>query len=260
VLLREIGTLFSTMNFSVPPSSEAYGRGVELRLTRPGRWRLRLARRWPAYSHQYGYPRATPYREWRNVLVFCDGTTTASSVRVFFDGRNVRKPSCTTTFRKLESQERPSSGHPRDEWARLHWRAGHARLLARPAKAEMLAEASAQSALRFAWETPESERRPDQSALLRHACWCRVIPTTPPPPASRAPPVPLCSNWSALRPPRCDARNHGATLDSYTFPRPIRPALATQLNQVCPNFFAFPGRRSQKSTRTARWLTSPRHP
>src|SRR5262249_54296727 len=81
------GVLFSTMNFGVPPSSESYGKGTEIRLTQSGEVEVRLVRRWPAYSITTITREQFASGEWRHLLVVCDGSTLARGVRVFVDGR-----------------------------------------------------------------------------------------------------------------------------------------------------------------------------
>ncbi len=80
------GPIFSTMNYSVPASSQQYGAGVEVRVTELGAIEVRTSRRWPAYSADIVTHETLPVGEWHHVLVSCDGSEKAKGLRVFIDG------------------------------------------------------------------------------------------------------------------------------------------------------------------------------
>src|SRR5262249_6123329 len=78
--------LFSTANFSVPPSAEQFAEGLQLRLTDSGVLDLRLAHRWPGYSIQLRTRDTLPLHEWRHLLARYDGSTAANGLHIFLDG------------------------------------------------------------------------------------------------------------------------------------------------------------------------------
>ncbi len=78
--------VFSTADFSLPPSSGSYGQGVEVRLTAQGAIDLRAIRRWPAYSANIVTKDFLPYRQWSHVLVICEKSGKAADLRVYIDG------------------------------------------------------------------------------------------------------------------------------------------------------------------------------
>ncbi len=80
------GSIFSTMNFGVPASSQQYGKGVEIRFTEDGAVEVRTARRWPAYSANIATQEKIPVGEWHHILVTCDGSEKAKGLRIFIDG------------------------------------------------------------------------------------------------------------------------------------------------------------------------------
>jgi len=80
-------TLFSTMNYSVPPSSASYGEGVGILLSADGAVEVRLARRWPAYSIDITTHDKAPMNEWCHLLITCNGSELAKGIHVFVDGR-----------------------------------------------------------------------------------------------------------------------------------------------------------------------------
>lgn len=85
------GPLLSTAKFSVPESADEYGAGVQIGLTSGGALEARLAIGWPGYSVDVISRQTAPVGEWRHVAVSWDGSTKASGVRLFMDGRECER-------------------------------------------------------------------------------------------------------------------------------------------------------------------------
>jgi hypothetical protein len=79
------GSIFSTANYKVDSSSQEYGRGVDLRVTKDGRIDLRVANRWPGYSAQVVTREKIPAGNWRRVAIGGDGGSAAKTLRIFID-------------------------------------------------------------------------------------------------------------------------------------------------------------------------------
>ena len=165
------GTLFSTMNFDVPESSESYGRGIEVRFTAEGAIEVRIARRWPAYSMNLITRDTVPVGEWRNILVTCDGPTVARGVRVFVDGQESfreilhdnNNPELAISGAALigssnERNSKPFVGALAD-----------LRLIGQPFDVDKLAAQAAGRTLSVAVDTPADARQPYQQELLKRA-------------------------------------------------------------------------------------------
>jgi mono/diheme cytochrome c family protein len=84
---NEQAPLFSTASFTVPESSDDYGRGVQIIVTASGAIEVRSAIRWPAYSANIVTRETLPLGEWQRVEVAWDGSTKSAGMRVFLNGR-----------------------------------------------------------------------------------------------------------------------------------------------------------------------------
>jgi hypothetical protein len=83
-----MGPIVSTMNFSPPPSSGAYGQGMQVRLTREGAVEVRVCTRWPAYSTTVVSLPTIPAEQWSHVAVVGRGNQ-ADGLQIFIDGEEV---------------------------------------------------------------------------------------------------------------------------------------------------------------------------
>jgi hypothetical protein len=83
----EPAPLFSTASFTVPESSDDYGKGVQILLTAAGAIEVRSAVRWPAYSANIITRETLPLGEWQCLAVACDGSIKSAGLRVFVNGR-----------------------------------------------------------------------------------------------------------------------------------------------------------------------------
>ncbi len=84
------GVLFSTADFTLPPSSGSYGQGVEIRLKSSGALDIRIIRRWPAYSVNIVAREPLPIGEWAHLLIACEGKGSANELRVCLNGEELR--------------------------------------------------------------------------------------------------------------------------------------------------------------------------
>ncbi len=82
-----VGPIVSTMDMRPHPSSQAHGRGVEVRITEKGAVEMRLADRWPAYAVQVRSTDLIRMGLKNHVVVVYDGSQKARGVRIFIDGR-----------------------------------------------------------------------------------------------------------------------------------------------------------------------------
>ena len=164
--------VFSTANFSVPPSAEQFGEGFQARLTEAGAVDARLAHRWPGYSIQLVTRETLPQGEWRHLMIYCDGSTTAKGLRILLDGaecfRDVIHDDLTTKI-KISGPTRLAAS---DEKSRPRFRGALAEVTVRanPGTLEELSARERAISLRLAAETPASERSAEQISRLR-AAW-----------------------------------------------------------------------------------------
>jgi hypothetical protein len=170
----EEGTVLSTALFSVPESSEAWGRGVEIRLTAAGQIDVRCATRWPGYAANVLTRQSIPLREWRQVAVSCDGSTKAAGLRVFIDGHECARdvlhddalsaPVISGTVHLAGSEEKGARG--------LAGALARVQVFSSVSNLDNLIARWRADALRFDAETALAQRRPDQEKRLRFA-WLR---------------------------------------------------------------------------------------
>ncbi|HZV33764.1 MAG TPA: DUF1553 domain-containing protein, partial [Verrucomicrobiae bacterium] len=163
------GPLFSTMDFHVPPSSDSYGRGVEIRMTKSGALQARVVLRWPAYSIDVTTRETIPLNEWRHVLVTFDGQRSAKGLRIFVDGRE-----CFRDIIHEDDLVVPDiSGHA---MLGASTKTNSAHFIGALADIKVAAHAEApyktasfarDEALKFAAQTPEQNRTHRQVQLLR---------------------------------------------------------------------------------------------
>jgi len=83
----EQAPLFSTASFTVPESSDDYGKGVQVLVTASGTIEVRSSTRWPGYSANIVTRETLPLGEWERFAVSCDGSAKSAGLRVFFNGR-----------------------------------------------------------------------------------------------------------------------------------------------------------------------------
>jgi hypothetical protein len=79
--------LFSTASFTVPESSEDYGKGVQILSTSSGAIEVRIAIRWPAYSAHIVTRETLPLGEWQHLAVASDRSVRAAGLHLFLNGR-----------------------------------------------------------------------------------------------------------------------------------------------------------------------------
>jgi hypothetical protein len=80
------GALFSSMDYSPPPSSAEHGRGAAVRIASDGRIEVRLAHRWPAYATHLFSTQKLAAGQWHHLAITREETLDASGIRVFIDG------------------------------------------------------------------------------------------------------------------------------------------------------------------------------
>jgi uncharacterized protein DUF1553/uncharacterized protein DUF1549/concanavalin A-like lectin/glucanase superfamily protein len=164
--------VFSTANFSVPASAEQFGEGFQIRMTDSGALDVRLAHRWPGYSLELRTRDTLPEGEWRHLVVTCDGSTAARGLRILVDGeecfRDVIHDDLTTKIGISGSAQVGGS----DEKGVRQFRGALAGLsiFANPGKLEALSDWSRALSVRFAAQTPASERTAKQVDRL-HEAW-----------------------------------------------------------------------------------------
>jgi hypothetical protein len=165
------GIVFSSANFSVPPSAEQFGEGLQVRLTGSGAVDVRLAHRWPGYSIELQSRETLPEREWRHLVVTYDGSTAAKGLHVLIDGeessRDILHDDLTTRIGISGAAE--LGGSAEKDARRFYGALSGVWILANPGKVEELAGWSKSLSLRFAQQTPASERTPAQIDRLREA-------------------------------------------------------------------------------------------
>ncbi len=162
------GPVFSTMDFSVPASSQSYGQGVEIGFTEEGRIDVKLVRRWPAYSLQAVTRERVPLGQWRHVLVTCDNSATAKGVRVFLDGRECFRNVIRDDFASIAVSGHAAIGASRaKDSPRFTGALAQLELIAGPVEPARLAEQAAHEVQRNAAELPAEARQPYQVEELR---------------------------------------------------------------------------------------------
>ncbi len=163
--------VFSTANFGVPPSADAYAEGLQIRLTEAGAIDVRLAHRWPGYSIQIRTRELIPIGEWQNLAVRFDGSTAAKGLRVILNGEECFRDVIHDDLTGQVSLSAPAVlGGSDDPGARNFVGALAAvRLVSAPEPPEELADRSRILSLQWDAETPTPERRPAQVARLRRA-------------------------------------------------------------------------------------------
>ena len=163
--------IFSTANFSVPPSAEQFGEGFQVGLTESGSVDVRLAHRWPGYSIQLVTRETVAPGEWRHLLVRCDGSTAANGLRILLDGqecfREVIHDDLTTKI-KISGAAR-LAGSDENGAKRFQGALGAVEVIGNPGTLEEIAASQRESSLRVAGQTAASERSPWQEGLLRGA-------------------------------------------------------------------------------------------
>ena len=163
--------VFSTANFAVPSSAEQFGEGLQVRLTDSGSVDVRLAHRWPGYSIELRTRDAIPEREWRHLVVTSDGSTAAKGLHILIDGeesfRDVIHDDLTLKIGISGAAQLAGS----DEKGARRYRGALSgmRIFANPGTLEECAGWSRDLSLRFAAQTPASERTPTQQERLREA-------------------------------------------------------------------------------------------
>ena len=163
--------VFSTANFGVPPSAEAYAEGLQIRLTESGAIDIRLAHRWPGYSIQVLTKETIPVGEWQNLIVRFDGSTMAKGLRVLLNGqecaRDVVHDDLTGQVNLSTTAVLGTSGEK--EANHFVGALAGVRLISVPASISDLEDQSRTASLEFAAETPERERSQGQQDRLRGA-------------------------------------------------------------------------------------------
>jgi hypothetical protein len=163
--------LFSTANFDLPSSAEAYGEGLEVRLTSNRAVDVRLAHRWPGYAIQLRTRDCLHPGQWQHLIVSCDGTLHAKGLRVFLNGqecsREIVHDDLTVQIglsrpTRLGSSADPATGRFVGALAGLG-------LQASPPKPEELADEAAAQYLCWAARTAPTQRNSDQEQVLEHA-------------------------------------------------------------------------------------------
>ena len=164
--------VFSTANFGVPPSAEQFGEGFQVRLTESGAVDVRLAHRWPGYSIQLRTRETLPEHEWRRLMVSCDGSIAAKGLRILLGGeecfRDVIHDDLTTKT-KISGAAQLAGSDEKDA-PRFRGALAGVMVVANSGAIEQLAAQERELALRFAAQTPASERSAEQAKLL-HEAW-----------------------------------------------------------------------------------------
>jgi hypothetical protein len=161
----EEGPLFSTMNFGVPPSSQSYGRGIEVRLRGSGAVEVRIARFWPAYSANVVTHETIPVGEWHHVLVTCTGER-AKDIRIFLNGEECFRHVLHDDFAESGLSGDALIGGSDEPGAKKFTGAlAGLRVFAKPGELEKLAEQARDEAVRGALKTSRSSTL--QQAWLR---------------------------------------------------------------------------------------------
>ena len=165
------GLVLSTANFGLPPSAELYGAGLQVRLADSGAVDVRLAHRWPGYSIELRTREKMPVGEWCNLVLSFDGSTAAKGLHVVVNGEEWFRDVIHDDLTAKVSFSGPAVIGGSDESdtdrfigqiAGMTWVAGSNRL-------EQVVSRSASLALRFAMDTPSSERTAAQIERLRRA-------------------------------------------------------------------------------------------
>ena len=254
--------IFSTMNFSAPPSSGSYGRGVEIRFTAEGAIEVRLSRRWPAYSATIVTRETVAQGEWRNLLVTSEGPANVKSLRVFLDGQECfrdllhdNNAEVALDGQALIGSSKETNAHP------FAGALADFKLLSSPIENEKLARESSLAALRFALETPAPARSSKQMDLLRAALLEKNNPEF-----SRA-----VSDAKTARAALLEIERTAPTtmvMHDLKTPRPTHILFRGQYDQPreivepgVPEFLLpFPASAPRNRLGLAQWLTDPRQP
>jgi hypothetical protein len=256
------GPLFSTMSFSVPASSESYGRGVEIRCTAQGAVEVRLARRWPAYSINVVTRATIPAGEWRHLLMACDGSASARGVRVFLDGQECFRDVLRDNFPDVGVSGTAQIGRSQETNSAFFTGAlADIKLLSQPIVPDQQAAFAATAVLRLAYGTPATARSTSQTELLRRAwlerrnqIFARAV-------------AEARENRAAMLSLERDAPSTMITRE-LPVERPTHVLFRGQYDQPrervepgVPEFLLpFPAGAPRNRLGLAQWLTDPRHP
>jgi hypothetical protein len=168
----EGATLFSTMNFSVPASSQSYGEGVGILLTPSGSLDVRLARRWPAYSINVVSRDTLKVTEWQHVLITCDGSAQAKGVHTFINGRESFQDVLHDDYGSVSINGVAQIGKS-TETNSIAFRGALAgiKLISHPPATSILAESAEEESIAAALEV--NHRKTAQEGVLRER-WLRI--------------------------------------------------------------------------------------
>jgi len=163
--------IFSTANFSVPPSAENYAEGLQIRMTDSGALDVRFAHRWPGYSIQIRTRETLALGDWHSVVVRFDGSTLAKGLRVILNGAECSRDVIHDDLTGQVNLSTPAVLGASDEQGVTKFTGALAsvELISAPAPLGDLADTSRRASLRFAAETPPEERSATQIDQLRRA-------------------------------------------------------------------------------------------
>jgi len=255
--------IFSTANFGVPASAEAYAEGLQVRVTPSGEVDVRLAHRWPGYSIQIQTKERLPIGEWEHLVIRFDGATLAKGLRVILNGEECSRDVLHDDLTGQVSLSAPavlgSSSEPGA--ASFFGALADVRLISAPADLELLADQSRTLALQLASATPAPERRPAQNNRLRRA-WLEK---------NRPEFAAVSAEYRTARSKLLELeRNAPSTMVMRELPQP-RPTFVLFRGQYdaareavdpdVPEFLlSFPKAAPRNRLGLARWLTDSRNP